>query len=1080
MSATDRRPDVKEILGQLKDFQQATVERVFNRFYGPDPTRRFLLADEVGLGKTLVAKGVIARALDHLWDEVERIDVIYICSNADIARQNLNRLHPDGDGFTLPSRITLLPLKIEDLKGRKMNFVSFTPGTSLEPRSAMGIAEERALLLRMLREPWEMGDRRGPRKVFQGTTRTIESFESTLAEVERSPLSEELTLAFQTAIDGRDDLRGRYEEVLEHYGRSRDPFSLPDEVKDSRRELIGELRHVLAQTCVKALEPDLVLLDEFQRFRHLLSGDDETAELARELFDWRDEETGAQARVLLMSATPYKMFTVHGEAADDHYEDFVATLTFLAGAERAAYVGELLSGFRRELLSLDPADHGHLLKIHAEVQRELQRVMVRTERLGAGGDRDGMLKTVSEQAGVVTEGDIADYLKGQQVARAVGEPDVMEYWKSAPYLLNLLGDDYKVMRRVKDALETVPGRRAMSAILPSARLLSPEDVRRWAEIDAGNPRMRGLVDSTVGSGAWKLLWMPPSLPYYESEGPFSDFAPGELTKKLVFSSWKVVPRAIASIVSYAAERELWRAAGSGALNTERVRKSGQGRLVFGGGEDERLTGMPVLAMLYPSTTVAALCDPLTFAAERSGGDPGSIAELRSWASERVAAPLAEVTAGAPRDGPEDAAWYWAAALLIDRRSADDEAHNWLERADAVAAWSGEFKDRGESSHWADHVERAQQAAAGDLKLGPPPADLAAVVAELGLFGWGNTARRALGRVADHAADASLLRTAAARIGWSLRTLFNLPEVHAFVPCLAPRGAYWQQCLEYTAIGGLQSVLDEYAHLLVEALGHSKGTSRALEDIAERISSALTLRAGRVVADEIRCDPERDSVEFHPLRLRSRFAARFGDQEDDEGSETTHADALRASFNSPFWPFVLASTSIGQEGLDFHHYCHAVVHWNLPSNPVDLEQREGRIHRFKNHAVRKNLALRYGLDEVAMGGDHDPWADLFEAGRRDRPAGETDLVPYWLYPLAEGAVIRRHVPILPLSQEVERFEALRRSLAVYRLAFGQSRQEDLVAYLLEQFSEEEVAELIDRFRIDLSPPLDGAAFPAPSR
>ena len=26
--------------------------------------------------------------------------------------------------------------------------------------------------------------------------------------------------------------------------------------------------------------------------------------------------------------------------------------------------------------------------------------------------------------------------------------------------------------------------------------------------------------------------------------------------------------------------------------------------------------------------------------------------------------------------------------------------------------------------------------------------------------------------------------------------------------------------------------------------------------------------------------------------------------------------MRAAFNSPFWPFVLATTSVGQEGLDF--------------------------------------------------------------------------------------------------------------------------------------------------------------------
>ncbi len=35
--------------------------------------------------------------------------------------------------------------------------------------------------------------------------------------------------------------------------------------------------------------------------------------------------------------------------------------------------------------------------------------------------------------------------------------------------------------------------------------------------------------------------------------------------------------------------------------------------------------------------------------------------------------------------------------------------------------------------------------------------------------------------------------------------------------------------------------------------------------------------------------------------------------------------------------------------------HSIVHWNLPSNPVDLEQREGRIHRYKGHALRKNIA-----------------------------------------------------------------------------------------------------------------------------
>jgi Helicase conserved C-terminal domain len=57
--------------------------------------------------------------------------------------------------------------------------------------------------------------------------------------------------------------------------------------------------------------------------------------------------------------------------------------------------------------------------------------------------------------------------------------------------------------------------------------------------------------------------------------------------------------------------------------------------------------------------------------------------------------------------------------------------------------------------------------------------------------------------------------------------------------------------------------------------------------------------------------------------------------------------------------VLATTSAGQEGLDFHQFCRAVVHWNLPSNPVDLEQRASRVHRYKGHAVQRILARAYG-------------------------------------------------------------------------------------------------------------------------
>jgi hypothetical protein len=56
--------DVEASLKGLKDFQCRTVECVFNRMYcDTKPARRFLVADEVGLGKTLVARGIVARAV---------------------------------------------------------------------------------------------------------------------------------------------------------------------------------------------------------------------------------------------------------------------------------------------------------------------------------------------------------------------------------------------------------------------------------------------------------------------------------------------------------------------------------------------------------------------------------------------------------------------------------------------------------------------------------------------------------------------------------------------------------------------------------------------------------------------------------------------------------------------------------------------------------------------------------------------------------------------------------------------------------------------------------------------------------
>jgi hypothetical protein len=52
--------------------------------------------------------------------------------------------------------------------------------------------------------------------------------------------------------------------------------------------------------------------------------------------------------------------------------------------------------------------------------------------------------------------------------------------------------------------------------------------------------------------AGRLMWMPPSLPYYEFGGCFS--GQSCFSKVLVFSAWEMVPRAIATLLSYEAVR----------------------------------------------------------------------------------------------------------------------------------------------------------------------------------------------------------------------------------------------------------------------------------------------------------------------------------------------------------------------------------------------------------------------------------------------------------------------------------------------------------------------------------------------
>lgn len=1050
MNAPVERPNLESELASLKDFQRRTVDRVHEQFWHPtDPTRRFLVADEVGLGKTLVARGVIAKTIDHLWETVPRIDVVYICSNAQIARQNLPKLRVGGAAAERhhADRLTMLASELRHLEGRKLNFVSFTPGTSFHISGSGGRVEERVLLYWLLRKAWGANVvRPGPwTRFFRGRV-DKERFERRIADFDPDRLAADLVRDFAGSVatitnpEG-ETLEERVLACVDEY-RVLGSRTSPAGMSSRRYQLVGKLRRALARASVKRLEPDLVILDEFQRFKDLMSDEGEGAELARELFDH------GNARLLLLSATPFKMYTLPEEPeGDDHYRDFVDTVRFLAGDDRASAVRRDLATLRSSLYAHDrEAARG----ARDRAQSELRRVMSRTERLATTHDRDGFVEEKQWPAVELAAADVADYRRLSRVSRTLGTQDPLEFWRAAPYVLELM-ENYQVKEKLRKHRANDPA--LLDAIAPGhAALLQWDDVQRYAALDPGNAKMRGLAADVLDRGAWQLAWIPPSLPYYELGGPFAIDDLQKFTKRLVFSSWAVAPKAIGTVISYEAERRIAEQASrssSSAGFTQYDATRPPGLLTFNIDQTHgRLSGMPVLGLMYPSVALAEAGDPLSVARELGTALPMRRADVEEVVRRRISGHLASLP-DEPAIGAADERWYWAVGLLLDRQRQLGQIED--------LPFGFDYGDDDDPTRFTQHVEAAS--ALQPEELGRRPEDLESVLVQLALGGPGNAALRALARLeaVDDLADPGL-RAAASDMAWALRNLFNKPEIMGIVRGTQDGGAYWQDVLNYCIDGGLESVLDEYVFILGQAVDGELVAER-WANIAKRFDEAAGLRTATHTFDDIAVRNGSVAIDRH--RTRAHLAVRFGRGVAEDDKSVMREGQVRAAFNSPFWPFVLASTSVGQEGLDFHHYCHAIVHWNLPSNPVDLEQREGRVHRYQGHAVRRNVAAGYGdRPEVVQGGS--PWSALFDLAAVDRPKGMNELYPSWVPPLLGSARIERYVPALPLSRETHTLRRLLRTVGAYRLVLGQPRQSDLLRYLGDRAGE------LEDVCIDLEP------------
>jgi SNF2 family DNA or RNA helicase len=141
--------------------------------------------------------------------------------------------------------------------------------------------------------------------------------------------------------------------------------------------------------------------------------------------------------------------------------------------------------------------------------------------------------------------------------------------------------------------------------------------------------------------------------------------------------------------------------------------------------------------------------------------------------------------------------------------------------------------------------------------------------------------------------------------------------------------------------------------------------------------------------------------------------------------------------------VLVSTESAGEGRNLQ-FCHAMINFDLPWNPMQIEQRLGRIHRIgqTHDVVLTNLVSRGTIEEHILDVLHTK-LNLFEL-----VIGELDMVLGRIGEefMFEDAVFDAHVMSVDDAELIDRLEKLGASLVEARAGYTESRAwtDDLVA------------------------------------
>ena len=512
------------IMSGLKDFQQATVNRIDALYRSGQ--MRVLVSDEVGLGKTLIARGTVAKLAQMQKARGDNlVKVVYICSNSAIADQNLSKLMISNEvrrEATGSSRLSMQHLNIfmqesdADLLSRYIQLIPLTPETSFRMTSGTGLVDERALMFALLRRLPELSEYTKQLEVAMMDQATANWtgyknwYESKVLECDIQSKGEYLKYMMAEMRSGLNAPRKgglTYLDLLIH---------LCERIKHSGNRrirengVIGLLRVMFAQISLNKLEPDLVIMDEFQRFKYLIQtetdAESEMSMLAKKFFN------AESVRILLLSATPYKMYSTLEEIdetqVDEHYSEFMDVMRFLnVTPQEDEHFHTVWNNYSISLKELSSGDTTVLAAKQA-AEDALYSHICRTERISATESADIIDAHEVKEPVEVDASDIKSYLQAQKLLEDLNLPYnvPVDYIKSCPYLLSFMRD-YKLKRDIEKHCFEHPEK--VSLLNREWLWLKRQSFDKYDEIDPGNARLARVMKHAFKGDAEKLLWVPP-------------------------------------------------------------------------------------------------------------------------------------------------------------------------------------------------------------------------------------------------------------------------------------------------------------------------------------------------------------------------------------------------------------------------------------------------------------------------------------------------------------------------------------------------------------------------------------------